>query len=145
MDIDQEQLGIPETEYKCVINMPSTEFQRICRDLSAIGDTVSVSATKEGVKFGVAGDIGKGEMMLKNCNEENVDDDDIENVNINVIESVKQQYSIKFLNNFTKATQLSKMVRISLGPNVPLEVSYDIENIGYLRYYLAPKIDDEEE
>ena len=39
MDIDSEHLGIPEQEYKCVIKMPSSEFQRICRDLSVLGDT----------------------------------------------------------------------------------------------------------
>ena len=64
-DIDQEQLGIPETEYATIIKMPSNEFQRICRDLSAIGDTVTISATKEGVKFSVNGDIGSGDMTIK--------------------------------------------------------------------------------
>ena len=39
MDIDSEHLGIPETEHSAVIKMPATEFQRICRDLSSIGDT----------------------------------------------------------------------------------------------------------
>jgi proliferating cell nuclear antigen len=39
MDIDSEHLGIPGTEYKAIIKMPSGEFQRICRDLSVIGDT----------------------------------------------------------------------------------------------------------
>eukprot|EP00483_Globobulimina_turgida_P000778 UN00779 len=71
MEIDQQQLGIPETEYKAVVCLPSTEFQRICRDLSAIGDTVTISATKEGVKFGVNGDIGKGEMWIKASTEGN--------------------------------------------------------------------------
>ena len=33
MDIDSEHLGIPDTEYKCQIKMPASEFQRICRDL----------------------------------------------------------------------------------------------------------------
>ena len=148
MDIDQEQLGIPETEYKAMISMPSTEFQRICRDLSAIGDTVTISATKEGVKFGVNGDIGKGEMLIKSSNEGNVDDDDDNDIDqetsVRVIEPVVQQFSIKFLNNFTKATSLSQNVKISMGPDVPLEVSYEVEKTGYLRYYLAPKIDDEE-
>merc|ERR1719362_1910979 len=64
-DIDQEQLGIPETVYSTTIKMPSTEFQRICRDLAAIGDTVTISATKDGVKFSVNGDIGSGDMTLK--------------------------------------------------------------------------------
>merc|ERR1711972_847168 len=64
-DIDAEQLGIPETEYGTTVKMPSSEFQRICRDLSAIGDTVTISATKQGVKFSVNGDIGSGDMTIK--------------------------------------------------------------------------------
>merc|ERR1719347_628225 len=64
-DIDQEQLGIPDTEYETIIEMPSSEFQRICRDLAAIGDTVTISATKQGVKFSVNGDIGSGDMTIK--------------------------------------------------------------------------------
>lgn len=77
MDIDSEHLGIPDTEYKCVVTMPANEFQvfagllvqppfalspatfslpamfsqRIVREISIIGDTVKISASKEGVKF----------------------------------------------------------------------------------------------
>lgn len=39
MDIDQEHLGIPETEYAATITMPSAEFQRICRDLIAMSES----------------------------------------------------------------------------------------------------------
>lgn len=39
MDIDSEHLGIPDTEYAAVVRMPATEFSRICKDLSNIGDT----------------------------------------------------------------------------------------------------------
>ena len=39
MDIDQEHLGIPETEYAATISMPSAEFQRICRDLMALSES----------------------------------------------------------------------------------------------------------
>eukprot|EP01084_Bolivina_argentea_P190762 327722_1 len=144
VDIDAEQLGIPETEYKAVVCLPSIEFQRICRDLSAIGDTVTIAASKEGVKFGVNGDIGKGEMSLKATNEGMVDDDEDEDIIVRVIEPVTQQFSIKFLTNFTKATSLAQNVKISMGPDVPLEVSYEVGKIGHLRYYLAPKIDDDE-
>lgn len=43
MDIDSEQLGIPETDYSAVVRMPANEFQRICKDLSNIGDTGTCS------------------------------------------------------------------------------------------------------
>ena len=39
MDIDQEHLGIPETEYAANISMPSNEFQKICRDLLLISES----------------------------------------------------------------------------------------------------------
>lgn len=39
MDIDQEHLGIPDTEYAANITMPSAEFQRICRDLGALSES----------------------------------------------------------------------------------------------------------
>ncbi len=65
MDIDSEHLGIPDTDYSCVVKMPSSEFQRICREITIIGDTVKISATKEGVKFQVAGDMGNGSIICK--------------------------------------------------------------------------------
>lgn len=39
MDIDQEHLGIPDTEYAATISMPSAEFQRISRDLKELSES----------------------------------------------------------------------------------------------------------
>jgi proliferating cell nuclear antigen len=39
MDIDQEHLGIPDTEYAATIAMPSGEFRRICTDLMAMSES----------------------------------------------------------------------------------------------------------
>ena len=39
MDIDQEHLGIPDTEYAARIKMPSAEFARICRDLVQVSES----------------------------------------------------------------------------------------------------------
>lgn len=52
MNLDQEHLGIPETDYACVVRMPSMEFARICRDLSQFGESVVISCTKEGELVG---------------------------------------------------------------------------------------------
>ena len=42
LDIDQEHLGIPDTQYDSVISMPSSEFQRICRDLSQLSESIRI-------------------------------------------------------------------------------------------------------
>merc|ERR1711933_173159 len=77
-----------------------------------------------------------------------VDDDDLDNLDnavlITLDEPVNQTFSLRYLNNFTKATGLSENVMLRLGPEVPLEVEYKIADFGSLRYYLAPKIDDDE-
>lgn len=43
MDIDSEHLGIPDAEYQAIVRMPSSEFARICKDLSSIGDTGNIN------------------------------------------------------------------------------------------------------
>merc|ERR1711935_358070 len=42
MDIDSEHLGIPDTDYKSTVKMPAAEFQRICKDMAILGDTVTI-------------------------------------------------------------------------------------------------------
>ncbi|ORY19478.1 proliferating cell nuclear antigen [Clohesyomyces aquaticus] len=141
MDIDQEHLGIPETEYAATISMPSAEFQRICRDLSALSESVSIECSKEGVKFNCQGDIGSGSVQLRSRT-------DVEkpatNVEIDMTEPVALTFSLKYLVNFCKASGLSDQVKLCLSNEVPLLVEYSLGNGGYLRFYLAPKIGDEE-
>ncbi len=42
-----------------------------------------------------------------------------------------------------QATGLSSVVKLSMLADVPLVVEYAMEGMGHLRYYLAPKIDDD--
>jgi len=48
MDIDSEHLGIPDTQYECIVRMPSGEFQRICRDMAMIGDSGTLGSRGRG-------------------------------------------------------------------------------------------------
>ena len=92
-------------------------------------------------------DADEDEDMQMAVPTQNVDDDgDAEDngVRIQLEESVQQTFSLRYLNNFTKATGLSKEVVLRMGADVPLEVEYKIADFGSLRYYLAPKIDDDE-
>ncbi|KAG1118922.1 hypothetical protein G6F42_013084 [Rhizopus arrhizus] len=140
MDIDSEHLGIPETTYEAVVTMSSVRFQEICRDLQTLSDSVTIECTKEGIKFSSDGEIGKGAVTLKANS--SVDSEDDATV-IELQQSVAMTFSIKYLVNFTKATPLAARVSLNLSTDVPLLVDYKLENLGYVRYYLAPKIGDE--
>jgi proliferating cell nuclear antigen len=143
MDIDSEQLGIPETDYKCTICMPSGEFQRIIRDMQVLGDTCTISCTKEGVRFSVSGELGTGNVLVRQNNSHGKEED---NVSIEMQEPVELTFALRYLNFFTKATSLGSRVILSMSPEVPVVVEYPIgENFGHIKYYLAPKIDEDEE
>lgn len=141
MDIDQEHLGIPETDYSSIIKMPSGEFSRICKDLSQFGESMVISCTKEGVKFSAAGDVGSANIKLAQTS--NVDKEE-EAVIIEMQEPVTLTFACRYLNSFTKASPLSGQVILSMSADVPLVVEYKIGEIGQIRYYLAPKIEDED-
>ena len=65
MDIDQETLGIPATEYDAKITLSSSEFARICRDLQQLGESVRIEVSKEGVRFISEGDAANGSIHLR--------------------------------------------------------------------------------
>jgi proliferating cell nuclear antigen len=139
MEIEREQLGIPDTPYKCTIQMGSGEFQRIVRDLQVLGDTCTISCGKEGIRFSVSGAIGSGNILLRANNAEKEEN----SVVINMDEPVELNFALRYLNFFTKATKLSNTVVISMSPEVPIVVEYPIADYGHVKYYLAPKIEED--
>ncbi|CAL8109651.1 unnamed protein product [Orchesella dallaii] len=144
MNLDQEHLGIPETDYACVVKMPSNDFARIVRDLSQFGESIAIACTKQGVKFSSTGDIGTGNIKL--AQNSSADSDD--NIVIDLQEPVTLTFASRYLNSFAKAAGLSEKVTLSMSPDVPLVVEFKVattdNEYGYIRYYLAPKIEDED-
>ena len=62
---------------------------------------------------------------------------------IELSQSVSLDFSLKYLANFAKAAPLSDIVSLSISENLPLLVEYEMESVGFIRYYLAPKINEE--
>lgn len=134
LNLDEDHLGIPDTEYCCTIHMPSMEFARICRDMSMFSESVTIACSKQGIKFSANGDLGSANIKLSESSKGDV--------TIEVDDPLTQTFAGRYLNTFTKATPLTERVKICLSAEVPLLVEYAIEDYGYIRYYLAPKVDD---
>merc|ERR1711976_745492 len=96
MQIESEHMEIPEQHYKVVARLPSSEFQRICRDLREFGETMQVKASKEGITFSVQGDVGAGNVMLKPREAEKPE----EKVTLTVHEPVTATFALRYLVNF---------------------------------------------
>merc|ERR1712048_1354921 len=142
MDLDVEQLGIPEQEYQATFSMPSGEFTKIVKDLLIIGESVTIDVKKGGVTFKAEGEIGKSEVHLEK-GEAIGDSDDCFNLEVN--DPIELSFATQYLKKFTAAGPLARDVTIALSADVPMVIAYEVEDFGHLKYFLAPKIDDEDD
>ena len=67
-----------------------------------------------------------------------------EEVVIELENPVSLTFALKYLSNFAKATPLSQSVRLCMSNNHPLCVEYIIKDSGHIRFYLAPKIEEDQ-
>uniref|UniRef100_A0A673WPD9 DNA sliding clamp PCNA n=1 Tax=Salmo trutta TaxID=8032 RepID=A0A673WPD9_SALTR len=137
MDLDVEQLRIPEQEYNCVVKMPSGEFSQICRDLSQIGDAVMITCAKGRVQFSASRELGTGNIKLSQTNIVDNEDESVREVKEQVWLIFTLNY--RYLNFFSRATPLPNTVTLCMSE----VVEYRIADIGHIKYYLAPKIDED--
>merc|ERR1711887_45868 len=142
MDLDVEQLGIPEQDYQATFSMPSAEFSKIIKDLLIIGESVTIDVKKSGVTFRAEGEIGKSEVHLEKG--EAVGDSD-EAFNLEVNDPIELSFATQYLKKFTAAGPLSRDVTVALSADVPMVIAYEVEEFGHLKYFLAPKIDDDDD
>ncbi|KAI6171851.1 Proliferating cell nuclear antigen [Aphelenchoides besseyi] len=155
LDIDSEHLGVPDTKYTTMLNMSSNEFRKIVTDLQMFGDSVIITATKGEVKFETHGENGGHVVFLKSTddssdiedeeNDESEKKKDDRRVQLICGEKVKLAFSLKYFVQFSKASVLSSRVRMHLSSKVPAVVEFKIKDDGFLKFFLAPKIDDDDD
>lgn len=56
--------------------------------------------------------------------------------------SVTLTFALRYLQFFTKASILAPHVILRMSPDVPLLTEYKMGDLGHLRFFLAPKLDD---
>jgi proliferating cell nuclear antigen len=64
---------------------------------------------------------------------------------LDVREPVALSFGLKYLNSFAKAAPLASAVQLCMSDDLPIMINYQIEDMGHVRFYLAPKIDDDNE
>jgi len=140
MQIEAEHMEIPEQEYACVVQMPSAKFLKIVKDLKEFGETMQISASKDGLRFSVKGDLGDGNVMLKPRESDKIE----EKVTLNVKEPVVATFALAYLVKFAKAAPLCGSVELGVGPDMPISVKYVLDNPenGHMQFHLAPKVED---
>lgn len=136
LDIDEVRLEIPDTEFDSVLTMPSQDFQRICRDMATLSETMEVSSVDRQLVLKAVGDfaeqttvIGEKESGLFFTNQ----------IDKPSSTDTYGKFSLKYLSIFSKANVLCQTVDLYLKRGFPLILSYSCASLGKLLFVLGPK------
>jgi len=128
LDINEDQIEVPEIKMAAATLMPSIDFQRICRDMNNLATEVEITRNDKKFIIKCHGDFASQETVIE-CN------DDFKGL-------LAGKYSLKYLNLFTKATGMCSTVQVMQElENRFLVLKYNVANLGDLKFYLATKID----
>lgn len=129
LDINENIYEVPDIPMCVTTSMPSVDFQRICRDMSNIGTDITIKRKENLITLGCNGDFANQETSIE-CME-------------HIDKELYGEYSLKYLNIFTKATSMCAMLELMQEEeNRFLVIKYSIANLGELRFYLATKLSD---
>lgn len=129
---DTEELVIPDVEYSTVINMPTTDFQKIIRDLNGISDRIEIKSVGNDLIFSCEGNFATSRIFRSES------DGNMEFVNkpdASVI--IQGEFSLKSLSHFIKCTPLCSHLEMYLGNDLPLIIKYDVASLGSISLVLA--------
>lgn len=136
MDIESDQLQIPEIEYDAEFSLPSYNFAQLIDDFKMFGNTLEVKCSEENISLNATSQE-TGKMHV------DIPIDDILSYAINEDQTLKQSFSIDHLQNICSYHKISKEMEINLKAENPIKINYPLdEDNAYIRFYLAPKIDD---
>lgn len=146
LDLDQHKLVIPDTYFDSVITMPSNDLQRICRDMNVISDQICFESSGRSLLLKCKGDfaeqctvIGQTQNgLLISNNTDASSSSSVQGPSPGQDTLEMGTFSLKYLNLFSRATNLCGTVDIYLKNQYPLILCFAVASLGKLLFCLAP-------
>ena len=137
MDLHEDTISIPPATFDSVITMPSTDFQKICRDMHNLADDIEIKSVDQQIMFSCKGDFASQDTCIGEANSGMAF---IKNQNPDEI--VQGIFALKHLVLFSKCTNLCNSIEMYLKNDYPLIIKYTVASLGDIKLCLAPKYED---
>jgi proliferating cell nuclear antigen len=135
-DLDEEKIEVDTIEFPYSAYFPSSDFHKYCKDMSLITEKIEIKCTNNKVSFGIKGaEICDADFEISESNGGLMIEVNTENKN----EIVQGVFSLKWLNVFTKCTNLSPQVILYLKNDYPLIIQYAVAALGVVKFVLSQK------
>lgn len=129
---DTEEMSVPDVEYSTVINLPTSDFQKIIRDMNGISDRIEIKSVGQDLIFSCAGSFAKSKIYRS---ESNGNMEFIQKSDETIV--IQGEFSLKSLSHFIKCTPLCSHLEMYLGNDLPLIVKYNVASLGEIKLCLA--------
>lgn len=137
-DTNVENIELPNIPYISMITMPSTDFQKICRDFNALAEMLEITSSNSDLIFRCIGDFVDGETVILSENQGGVKVQKLAST-ASGNEITQGIFELKYLVMFTKCTNLCPTIEIYIRNDFPLALRYMVANLGEVRLVLAPQ------
>ena len=129
---EPEELEYPDVKFSSIINLPSTDFQKIIRDLSCISDKLEIKSVGNELIFKCSGQFASAEIHRAESDGSMgfVLKQDSSKI-------IQGEFSLKNLGYFIKCTNLCSQIEIYLENDLPLVVKYNVASLGSIMLCLS--------
>ena len=135
LDISDENIQIPPATFETELTLPASDFQKLIRDMTNIGELIEIKSVGNELILGCVGDFACQETCL--CETNN-------GLQFSTSTSpelpIQGIFSLKYLLLFTKCTNMCNQIHIYIKNDYPLVITYSVANLGDIKLCLAPNV-----
>lgn len=133
LDRDEPEIEMPPTEFTARITMPSTDFQKKCRDMTLLmAKTVELKSIGHTLVMSCKGQFANRETVLGDGSSDFLVNKQEQNA------IISGSFSLPHLVLFTKCTNLSNNLELYMKNDWFLMIRYVIANLGEIKLCLMP-------
>jgi len=129
---EPEELEYPDVKFSSVINLPSTDFQKIIRDLSCISEKLEIKSVGNELIFRCSGQFASAEIHRAES-----DGSMGYILKQDASKIIQGEFSLKNLSYFIKCTNLCSQIELYLENDLPLVVKYNVASLGTIMLCLS--------
>jgi len=138
LDIGSDDIVVPPVTFETELTLPSSEFQKLVRDMTNIGETIDIRSVGNHLMLNCEGDFAKQETILTETQ------DGLKfSLAAKPETPIQGTFSLKYLLLFTKCTNLCNLIHMYIKNDYPLIIRYDVANLGDIKLCLSPNTGDD--
>ncbi|NOZ76777.1 MAG: proliferating cell nuclear antigen (pcna) [Euryarchaeota archaeon] len=130
IDVSEEELKIPALEFGSVVEIDPRMISEGIKDAEIVSDHVTFKTDQDAFYILAKGDLGNVEITIKKE----------DTISFEVTSEAESMFSIEYLKDMIKASEIADSATVSLGANIPVKMDFAASN-AKLSFLLAPRIE----